>query len=146
MRKGFTLLELIIVIVILGILATLGFAQYQRMAERARGAEARTIIGLVRTQAAGHRMQYGALSGAGIPAFNDAAAGIGATAELIPSACRPTHYFLYTVTSAVEPTLVTTATRCTVGGKIPDSPTALTLILTSNFGAGTDIWTGTGGY
>lgn len=45
MKKGFTLLELIIVIIIIGILATLGLTQYARMVERGRGAEARQLLG-----------------------------------------------------------------------------------------------------
>jgi len=40
-RKGFTLLELIVVIIILGILASLGFSQYIKMVEKGRSAEAR---------------------------------------------------------------------------------------------------------
>jgi type IV pilus assembly protein PilE len=145
MRKGFTLLELIIVIVILGILATLGLAQYMRMAERARGAEARTILGLVRTQAAGHYMQYATLSPAG-NVFNNDVAGIGTSPDLIPSACTGTHYFNYAVTAAAASTLTATAVRCTAGGKIPQAGKAGTLILTTNLATGADTWTGTGGY
>ena len=42
--RGFTLLELIMVIIIIGILATLGFAQYGAMIEKSRGGEARTPV------------------------------------------------------------------------------------------------------
>jgi prepilin-type N-terminal cleavage/methylation domain-containing protein len=40
-KKGFTLLELIVVIVIIGVLATLGLTQYASMVERGRSAEAK---------------------------------------------------------------------------------------------------------
>ena len=49
MKKGFTLLELIIVIIILGILATIGVSQYQGTIEKGREAEARSILGSMRT-------------------------------------------------------------------------------------------------
>lgn len=146
-RKGFTLLELIIVVIIIGILATMGFNQYQRMVERSRGAEAKSILGTVRTQAAAHYMQYGALNVPAAAPFDNTRAGIAAAdPDRIPSACATTHYFSYTVTSATATTLTATATRCIASGKVPNATAALTLILTSDFSTGSDIWSGTGGY
>ena len=49
MGKGFTLLELIVVIIIIGILATLGFMQYQAVTEKSRTAEAIRVLGDLRT-------------------------------------------------------------------------------------------------
>jgi len=40
MRRAFTLVELIVVVIILGILAAVGIPQYRKALERARGAEA----------------------------------------------------------------------------------------------------------
>jgi len=145
MKKGFTLLELIVVIVIIGILATLGFAQYSRMIERSRGAEARAVAGSIRTQAAGFHLENATLTPAA-GSFDDSRAGIGTATDQIPSACRGTHYFSYAVSGVAADSFTLTATRCTAGGKNPNASTALTLTLTSNLATGTDTWGGTGGY
>jgi len=48
MKKGFTLLELIVVIIIIGVLASLATAQYIRIVEKARAAEGAYLLGLLR--------------------------------------------------------------------------------------------------
>jgi len=141
MRKGFTLLELVVVIIILGVLATLGIQQYMFMVERSRGAEARTILGQIRTTAAAYRMEKGTLTG-----FNNAYAGIGGNPEDIPNACAATHYFSYTVIFGFGDLLLTNATRCVAGGKAPNRPNAANLLLVTNLTTGQDTWAGTGIY
>ncbi|RJP28225.1 MAG: prepilin-type N-terminal cleavage/methylation domain-containing protein [Candidatus Omnitrophota bacterium] len=139
-KKGFTLLELVVVIIILGVLATLGIQQYGRMVERSRGAEARTILGQIRSAAAAYQLERGNTNG-----FNAVHAGIGNSIDQVPNACRTTHFFSYAVASTAT-TVTGTATRCTSGGKTPNAATALTLNLNSNFASGADTWGGTGGY
>ncbi len=142
MKKGFTLLEIIIVIIIIGVLATLGFTQYGRMVDRSRGAEARAIVGDIRKFAAAWRLERGTLTG-----FTAAQANIGTNNDQIPANgnCRASHYFGYSV-AVSDPTITITATRCTSGGKTPDAAVANTFILTANLDTGVDAFTGTGGY
>ena len=86
MKRAFTLLEIIVVIVILGILATLAVTQYAKMVEKSRGAEARTILGNIRTNQAGVKQQSGACSST----LGDVGIGLD-----FPSSCSSTHYFTY---------------------------------------------------
>jgi prepilin-type N-terminal cleavage/methylation domain-containing protein len=141
-KRGFTLLEIIIVIIIIGVLATLGFTQYGRMVERSRGAEARAIAGDIRKFAQAYYMEQGTLAG-----FANAAANIGAANDQIPSACRTSHYFQYAI-GVATPSLTVTAARCTAGGKTPNAPAgAGNYILISNLATGVDDATqGTGNY
>lgn len=141
MKKGFTLLELVIVLIIIGVLATIAIGQYGRMVERSRGAEARSVLGAIRKNAAIYYMGHGdSFTGAVSADF-----GVGA-APMVPAACGLSHWFMYTVPTpaAGVKILVSTATRCTAGGKDPNLTTAgRTLILTTDFSSNTDVWSGT---
>ncbi|MDD5129387.1 MAG: prepilin-type N-terminal cleavage/methylation domain-containing protein [Candidatus Omnitrophica bacterium] len=126
MKKGFTLIELIVVIIIVGILASVGMTQYTKVVEKGRAAEARLILGSLRTAEIAENMENGAYT---------TLAGLGVAA---PSACTGTHYFSYSCASA---TGTCTATRCTASGKSPQGATAYTKTVTA---AG--AWGGDAGY
>jgi len=126
MKKGFTLLELIVVIIILGILATLGFSQYMKMVEKGRSAEARMILGQIRTAQETYKLEQGSY-----------ATAIGSLPVDAPTACTTTHYFNYSADGTSG-----TATRCSSGGKTPNATTTYTITL--NYSTG--VWGGTAGY
>ena len=126
MRKGFTLIELIVVIIIVGILASVGMTQYTKVVEKGRAAEARLILGSLRTAEVANQIETGAY---------DTVANLGVAA---PTACATTHYFSYACAAA---TGTCTATRCTAGGKTPDGSVAYTKTVDVN-----GVWGGTAGY
>ncbi len=125
--KGFTLLELIVVVIIIGVLATLGFTQYTRVVERGRSSEAKMILGQIRTAQEAYKLEYDSYAG-----------DIANVSVEAPSNCtQVTHYFSY----AGDGTLAT-ATRCSTGGKTPSSTIAYTISLTYSTG----VFSGSAGY
>lgn len=59
MRKGFTLLELMIVVVVIAILAAIGLPQFFRVAERGRAAEGVNALGALRSAQIRHVAETG---------------------------------------------------------------------------------------
>ncbi len=64
MKKGFTLMELIIVVVIIGILAMVGLPQFFRVAERGRAAEGIALLGSIRSAQLRFAAERGTTTGA----------------------------------------------------------------------------------
>jgi type IV pilus assembly protein PilA len=58
-KRGFTLIEVLIVIIILGILATLAIPQFTKMVKRAYLAEAWTGLGALKTAQEVYKMENG---------------------------------------------------------------------------------------
>jgi prepilin-type N-terminal cleavage/methylation domain-containing protein len=147
MKKGFTLLELLIVIIIVGVMATLGLTQYTAVVERSRGAEARQIIGQLRSVCAALYMDQNDVAVCNANAGADLGLGDG-TGKTIPStACAPSHYFQYTYAFVSPNDITFTATRCAGGGKNPQGPAAgRTLSLAVNYDTGAAVWTSPFGY
>jgi prepilin-type N-terminal cleavage/methylation domain-containing protein len=61
--RGFTLLEVLIVVIIIGIIATVGLINYTGVRERALGKEARANLKLVAAAERIYRMEYGCYYG-----------------------------------------------------------------------------------
>jgi prepilin-type N-terminal cleavage/methylation domain-containing protein len=139
---GFTLLELVVVILILGVLATLAFTQYGKMMENARQAEVKQVFGLIRKYAVAYRLANGTVDGMTYADYGIAAWSqdqipmrMGATC-----CCQSSHYFNYIadIYSCHDPTICVYAYRCTAGGKEPQYSTSYYCTYTSNLVTGQD--------
>lgn len=158
MKRGFTLLELLIVIIIVGVLATIGFTQYTAVVERSRGSEARQVLGSLRTLCAGIWMRDRNTASCSDANLNIIAGG---GVDSIPGAgvCANTHFFHYAAVPGATADLIQfTATRCAgATGKPPSGDGDPNKVLTLDVDySGTpiagsnppspDVWTSVFGY
>lgn len=108
-KKGFTLAELMVVVMVIGILATIAFPRYQRLVEKARGAEAKRILGQIRDAEIAYYYEFDTLASN----LN------GLNLDDVQQSCSDgTHFFSYSISGAGT---IYTADRCTSGGKPPRS-------------------------
>jgi len=113
-EKAFTLLELIIVIIIIGILATVGLSQYNTTIEKGRSGEGKANLGTMRKLAYEYYLRYGTVA-----TITSSDVGIGSSG--VPSSCSSPYYFYYTINDAQPAFVQFMAYRCTTGGKSPQA-------------------------
>ncbi|HAH21931.1 MAG: hypothetical protein A2Y00_08325 [Omnitrophica WOR_2 bacterium GWF2_43_52] len=144
-KKGFTLIELITVVVIIAILAALALPQYARVMEKSRSAEARESIGHIRKAALTYYQALGNLSLGAYSAQVTNATGIPVTNNIGTTGCtNPSYFFNYSITGSIPTTTTINATRCVMSGKGPGAPTGMLYgiqLVTDLGGQTADTWT-----
>lgn len=123
-RGGFTLIEIMVVVIIIGILASLALANYVRTVEKSRTSEAKNILGTIRTAELAYFLENGI--------YTTSLADLQMN-SLPSAACNANYYFIYCVTGGGG-SFTANAARCTAGqgGKNPPGPAAYTLTLDQN--------------
>jgi prepilin-type N-terminal cleavage/methylation domain-containing protein len=110
LNKGFTLLELIVVIIIIGVLATLGYTQYTTIVEKGRVAEAIARIGFMRKLTYEYYIKNGSLI------------GIQNSNVEVDNTCSSSFFYRYYVGGQpLAGYVALEAARCTTGGKSPNA-------------------------
>ncbi len=107
--KSFTLIELIVVIIIVGILAAVGLTQYSRTVERGRISEAKIRIGLMRQLAYEYYMNNGTFT-----SITNSDVGVDYT-------CTSSGFYRYLTDNQSATKVWLSAYRCTSGGKTPNA-------------------------
>jgi prepilin-type N-terminal cleavage/methylation domain-containing protein len=127
-RNSFTLVELIIVVIIVGILASLGLTQYSSVVEKSRTAEAKVRIGTMKTLAYQFHLENGSFT-----SITNADVDVDHT-------CRSTDWFNYWVYGYADHVDLI-AGRCTSGGKTPNASSAYYIYGAYYSTTGATIWT-----
>jgi len=105
-KKGFTLVELLIVVIIIGILATIAVPQYSKMVEKTKMAEAKSILGSIMTAQELYNVEHGE--------YTD---DVNDLMVELPADTSMRHYYVYDVDAAsTTATWSATAARKITGG------------------------------
>jgi type IV pilus assembly protein PilE len=108
MRRGFSLIELLVVLIIIGILATISISYYGATVEKSRTSEAKAMLTQIRTSWWNYRLDRQA----------DAATFTDIGLEESFRDCKPDRYFQYNILANTH----AVAVRCGSGGKAPNRP------------------------
>lgn len=116
---GFTVIEMIVVVVVIGILASIALPRYLRVVEKGRSAEARHVLGLIRDAEIAYYFDF--------DGYTNSLALLGVQ---VPAACNASYYFSYVIAGAPA-SFTATATRCIgAAGRRPGGQTAFVLNIT----------------
>ena len=95
-EKGFTLIELMIVVVIIGILAALAIPRFMRATTKAKQSEAKTILKQIYTMQHAYRQEYNAYC------CNGASAAAGASIAVLGIDVMASARYTYTIVAAAN--------------------------------------------
>jgi prepilin-type N-terminal cleavage/methylation domain-containing protein len=143
LKKGFTLIELMVVIIVIAILAVIAIIQYNLAIERTRAAEAKDVLGYMRkTCSSIYSRDHSVIK------CTPEALGIGIEQGMIPPECYRSHYFNYSAeeSSSFENVMIFTATRCMKYGRFPNVEQFGAITLTVDYANGTDSLSSVGVY
>jgi prepilin-type N-terminal cleavage/methylation domain-containing protein len=129
MKRAFTLIEILIVIIIIGIMAGIGLPQYLKAVEKTRASEADVVFRNIAEYLSQYVLRYGIDACLASPAALRNAANMGTAPDETPTSCASTHYYSYDVININTGTGVVdfAANRCISGGKTPDAQVNYTL-------------------
>ena len=119
-RKGFTLIELMIVVVIIGILAALAIPRFMQATTKSKQSEAKQILKQVYTMQRAYRQEYGTYGDNGL-AFGG---GVAGTFGDIGVDIQSSAIYTYTMVAAID------AFTCTATANLDDDPTIDTWTIT----------------
>ena len=117
-RRGFTLVELLVVVLVIGILASVAVPSYMRAMEQARQGEAKQVLGMLFRAQKTYYAMYGSY------VFN--ADDLDLLAVDVPPNDSLDHYFTYLMVGDANQKLTLYAYR-KVGNEVGKSPNAVRL-------------------
>lgn len=123
-KNAFTLIELMVVVIIVGILASLAIGNYSKVVEKGRMAEAKKIMSVIRQQEHSYYLEQGV--------FTNCLTRLGFSDLPVTATCNGNHFYRYTLSAATGVNFNVTAIRCTSSGKSPNSPVSYYINLSAN--------------